>query len=227
MASSYSTSARFILQGTGDNNNTWGVKLNVAALQLVDDNVNGRQPLALSGNHVLAAANGVTDEQRMAFLDVTGGTGGQIGIGNASKGYFVRNGATGPVGLAAGGGAVFSFGPGDAGPVFSDGSNVYGLQIANLSLRDYIAAQVTGGGNLPNPIGNLNKALVCRDHGTGPFWTGDLITAEVLGRWRGPDQSRVPACQPGRGHLHRPGERPEALPEQQQVPVQQRRGDLQ
>ena len=181
MPSSYTASARFTLQATGENNNTWGVILNKGVFQLVDDNINGRLAFNLSGLRCWTSALGATDEARMAFLDVGGGSGGTVTIPAVSKGYFVRNGATGDVTISAGGSGSGLFQSGDAGPVFSDGANVYGVQLGGLSLRDYIAAQVTGGGNLPNPGGSLNRALVVRDHGSGPFWTPDLITAEVLG----------------------------------------------
>ena len=99
MPSSYSLSARFTLQATGENNNTWGVILNNGVFQLVDDTVNGRIGFALSGSKVLTVVQGATDEARMAFLDVTGGSGGNIVIPSVSKAYFLRNAASGPVSI--------------------------------------------------------------------------------------------------------------------------------
>jgi hypothetical protein len=181
MPSSYTANARFTLQATGENNNTWGAILNSGVFQLVDDAINGHLALALSGNHTLTTANGATDEQRMGFIDVTSGTGGQLLIGAAPKKGVVRNNATGPVFSTVGGSQGVSFAPGDIGPIFSDGANVYGLQIAGLSIKDYIAQQSTGAGNLPSPIGGAGKALLIRDAGSGPFWTPDFVGAVNMG----------------------------------------------
>ena len=71
--------------------------------QLVDDNINGRLAFTLSGAKVLTSALGATDEARMAFLDVTGGTGGTVTVPAVSKGYFVHSAAAGDVVVSAGG----------------------------------------------------------------------------------------------------------------------------
>lgn len=138
MASSYTTSARFTLQATGENNNTWGVILNSGVFQLVDDNVNGRLAFNLSGVKVLTTNLGATDEARMAFLDVLGGTGGTITVPAVSQGHFVRNAAAGPVTVSAGGLATAVFTPGEAGAVFSDGSNVYPMLIGGKTVKKYV-----------------------------------------------------------------------------------------
>lgn len=180
MPSSYTTSARFTLQATGENNNTWGVILNQGVFQLVDDNINGRLAFALSGVKVLTTNLGATDEARMQFLDVTGGTGGTVTVPAVSQGHFVRNASSGNVAVSAGGAISANFGAGDIGPVFSDGANVYGLTIAGLSLRNYIASQVTGGSDLPPPTGNLGKVMIVRN--PGPVWIPDFIqTSDVAG----------------------------------------------
>jgi len=174
MPSSYSASARYTLQATGENNNTWGVILNTGVFQLVDDNVNGRLPFALSGVKALTTVLGGPDEARMAFLDVIGGTGGVVSIPPVPKGYFVRNGAAGNVIVTQAGPLDASYGPGDAGPLFSDGAgNVYPIMLGGLTLAAFIATQVTGGSDLPSPIGNLGKVMIVRN--PGPVWLPDFI----------------------------------------------------
>jgi hypothetical protein len=138
MPSSYTTSARFTLQATGENNNTWGVILNSGVFQLVDDNINGRLAFALSGAKTLSTNLGATDEGRMAFLDVTGGIGGTVTIPAVSKGYFAHNGATGDVVISAGGALSATFAANDAGPVFSDGANVYPLTWAGKPAKKFV-----------------------------------------------------------------------------------------
>src|SRR4051812_46232045 len=142
MPSSYSASARYTLQATGENNNTWGVILNQGVFQLVDDNVNGRLAFALSTTKTLTTVLGGADEARMAFLDVTGGIGGTVVIPPVPKGYFVHNAAAGAVTLTAAGAVNSVFDPGDAGPVFADGiGSVYGIMLNGLPLKQFIFAQ--------------------------------------------------------------------------------------
>src|SRR5436190_6920254 len=176
MPSSYTTSARFTLQATGENNNTWGVILNSGVFQLVDDNINGRLAFVLSGAKVLTTALGVTDEARMAFLDVTGGTGGTVQAPAVSHGYWVRNGAAGDVSITAGGAISALFATGDAGPCFGDGSNTYGIRLGGKALRtfitdanqaviDYVNLAISQGAtNLPPIVlADVGKALMVRN----------------------------------------------------------------
>lgn len=180
MPSSYTASARYTLQATGENNNTWGAILNSGVFQLVDDNINGRLAFALSGVKVLTSNLGATDEARMAFLDVTGGAGGTITIPAVSKGYFLRNASAGAVTISAGGPLSATFGDGDAGPVFSDGANVYPLLLSGQTLSAYIAAQLVDGSDLPSPVGQLGKVMIVRN--PGPLWVPDFLQfADVVG----------------------------------------------
>lgn len=183
MPSSYSASARYTLQATGENNNTWGVILNNGVFQLVDDNVNGRLPFVLNGPKTLTTVLGGPDEARMAMLDILGGTGGTITIPPVPKGYFVRAAALGGNAvISAGSAIVATFGPGDAGPVFCDGVNVWPVAIAGLPLPAYIATQVTGGSDLPSPVGQLGKVMIVRNPGPGEVWIPDFLqVADVQG----------------------------------------------
>lgn len=103
MPSSYTASARYTLQATGENLSVWGVILNNGVFQLVDDNVNGIESFALSGAKMLTSVNGATDEARKAILNITGGTGGTITIPSVSKLYVVLNASAGDVILTTGG----------------------------------------------------------------------------------------------------------------------------
>lgn len=188
MPSSYTASARYTLQATGENNNTWGVILNQGVFGLVDDNVNGRLGFALSGSRTLTTVLGGPDEARLAFLDVTGGAGGTVVIPPVPKGYFVRNNAAGAVAITTGGPNPFSFGVGDAGPVFSDGAAVYGLMLGGKPLKlfitdadqavvDYVNAAISGASiSLPPATApDLNKALMIRNVLGAPAWVPSQI----------------------------------------------------
>lgn len=194
MPSSYTASARFTLQATGENNNTWGVILNSGVFGLVDDNINGRLGFALSGTKVLTTANGAADEARMAFLDVTGGAGGTITIPAVPKGYFARNASAGAVVISAGG-VTFSLAAGDVGPVQTDGSTVYGLMLGGKALRqyigdadqavmDYINAAISAGAiNLPPAtLPDVGKALMVRNvAGVAAWIPSQIAAADVSG----------------------------------------------
>jgi hypothetical protein len=153
MPSSYTTSARFTLQATGENNNTWGVILNNGVFQLVDDNVNGRLAFTLSGTKVLTSNLGATDEARMATLDVTGGTGGAVVIPSVAKLYVIRNGSTGVVTVGTSGGTAASFQPSEVGQCYCDGAITY-----RVRSTDFGGAQLTGVGAPTTPNGVVNKA---------------------------------------------------------------------
>ena len=175
MPSSYTSSARFNLQATGENNNTWGVILNQGVFQLVDDSVCGRLAFALSGAKALTVNQGATDEARMAFLDVTGGAGGTITVPSVAKGYFVHNGAAGVVNLSAGG-PLLPIQPGDAGPVFGDGATLYPILVGGLTItaqfaamKSYVDSAIAGAVvNLPAMIGHAGQLLT--NDGTVASW---------------------------------------------------------
>jgi len=195
MPSSYTASARYTLQATGENNNTWGAILNAGVFQLVDDNVNGRLAFALSGVKVLTSALGATDEARMAFLDVAGGTGGTITAPAVSKGYFIRNASAGQVTVSMGGAVSAVFAPGDYGPVFGDGANVYQILIGNKTVRqfvtdadqviiDYVNLAISNGSIALPPVtlADLTKALIVRQVGASAAWVASPIEiTDVVG----------------------------------------------
>jgi hypothetical protein len=173
MPSSYTSSARFTLQATGENNNTWGVILNNGVFQLVDDSINGRIGLALSGNHTLTTNLGATDEARMRMIDVTGGSGGTITIPAVPKGYFVRNGASGPVTISAGGtNAVFQ--PGEAGGCHTDGTTVYPQMIAGLTVKGYVDQQIMASAITTPPILGHGGQVLSTDGVSQNFWTSAI-----------------------------------------------------
>jgi hypothetical protein len=184
MPSSYTASARFTLQATGENNNTWGVILNNGVFQLVDDAMNGRLGISLSGAHTLTVNLGATDEARMSFIDVTGGSGGVLTAPSVPKAYFVHNGSSGIVGLSAGG-ATLNFNPGDAGPVHTDGTTFYPVLVGGLTVKGYVDAgdaaqkaytdaQIAGSViNMPSVTGHAGQVL--SNDGSIAFWSGAVV----------------------------------------------------
>jgi hypothetical protein len=194
MPSSYTLSLRLTLQATGENNNTWGVILNQGVFGLVDYAIAGGRAVGRRGAETLTTALGATDEARAAFLDVTSGAGGQIVIPATSQPYFVRNASTGQVSVTAGGAVNALFGVGDAGPLFSDGANVYPLMLAgkpigqfitdaDQAVINYVNLAISGASvSLPPATGNLGKTLIVRLSPTLEAWVPDFIqTSDVQG----------------------------------------------
>lgn len=162
MPSSYSASLRFELQFTGENVNTWGVRLNTL-FNRADFSIAGLAPIELSGApYTLTASNTADDQSRAAILKFTGIGGGTVTIPSVSKTYTVWNANAGVVVLTAGG-ATVSIDPGDVVKVFCDGTDVrpavgYADSGGNLlSLKDYIAAQVFASSTGPAVTGNAGK----------------------------------------------------------------------
>lgn len=125
MASTATTRLRLEKQGTGDNNNSWGNKLNTTGLDLIDSAIAGMATYTLSGPKTLTSNNYAADEARMPFQNITGGTGGTITVPSAEGRYFFRNASSGDVIVTTGSGATATLASGDATAVHCDGVNVY------------------------------------------------------------------------------------------------------
>jgi hypothetical protein len=178
MPSSYSASARFNLQATGEGNNVWGTILNAGALSLVDENVNGRTAITLTGANVtLTSLNGASDQARKQILDFTGVGGCTVTIPAVSKTYVVRNGSTATVTITTGSGLTVGVEAGSVVYLMVDGTNVRQLGFAGYGLKDYIdQAILATTGSLPATTGNNGKVIACV---TGA-WTPTLLTLSYI-----------------------------------------------
>lgn len=121
MPSSYTSRARFTLQATGENANTWGVILNEGAFELIDFAINGF--VTKSASATLTTALGATDEARGAVILYTGASPGTITIPSVEKTYIVRA-ATAACTITNGSGSV-TIAAGSSAQVFTDGSSVW------------------------------------------------------------------------------------------------------
>ena len=96
MPSTYTDSLRLEEQGIGENNNTWGNKLN-ATIDLIDKSIAGHVSVAVSsGTTVLTSVNNAEDQARYKIIEVTGTLTGNvvIQVPEVSKEYIVWNSAT-------------------------------------------------------------------------------------------------------------------------------------
>lgn len=181
MPSSYTASLRFEQQFTGENVNTWGVRLNTL-FGRADFAIAGIATIPLTGNYTLTSSNSSDDEARAAILKFTGTVGGIVTIPSVSKTYTVWNANASAVTLSAGGDTV-TIDPGDVVDVFCDGADVQPLGYADsggnlLSIKDYIAQSVlaVAVGSLPAAAGNAGKYLYCN----GSTWLPRLpVTTDL------------------------------------------------
>lgn len=181
MASTATIRLRIELQGTGENLNTWGQKLNTSALALLDTAIAGVTAFTLSGPKTLTSTNYVADEARSAVLHITGGTGGTITVPGVEKTYMVRNGASGVVTITAGG-TTASIAAGDVGYVFTNGTDVYALKVTDYGSSALLSSFVpTLGNHLVNKTYAdglaLSSALPGQSGNNGKFITTDGTTA--------------------------------------------------
>jgi hypothetical protein len=198
MPSAYTASGRFVLQATGENNNTWGVILNQGAFQLIDTAIFGAVSFALSGTHALTTANGAADEARNAVINITGGTGGSVTIPAVSKPYTVRNASSGQVTVGVAAGPMATFMPGEVGQCYCDGATTYrvratdfgGTTLTGLGVpinptdactRAYADNLAFNAISLPGQPGNAGRFL--STDGTNPSWnfvgTAGLVDSAV------------------------------------------------
>jgi hypothetical protein len=148
-------SLRLNYQAPGDNLNAWGVILNQQVFQRLEDALTRRVAFPLSGAKTLTTANGLEDEARCAFLDITGGTGGPITAPAVEKWYVVRNAAAGEVTVTTGGGSAAVVKPGEVGLVVGDGANFRRVQFTDLA-----GARLTGLGDPASGQDAATKAYV-------------------------------------------------------------------
>lgn len=154
MPSSYSTSLRFELQATGENVNTWGVRLD-SAVSRVDDAVAGWTTKALVGNYSLTSANGSADEARMAMLKFTGTGTFTVTVPAVSKRYDIWNATTGVLTVTNGTASVTLI-AGEVVSVMTDGAAAF----KRVQPTDFGSARITSVGTPTSNTDAATKAYV-------------------------------------------------------------------
>lgn len=174
MVSTATSRLRLNKQGTGDNTNTWGTKLNTEALDLTDEAIAGVETIALTGNHTLTSTNYVSDQARNMGLRFTGSltSGATITIPAVEKLYFIINDSGQTLTFTAGGttGAVET---GRRKWIACNGTDVYvGEDGADL---EYVDATFLpkGGGTMTGKI-TLDGAPTADLHAATKKYADDL-----------------------------------------------------
>lgn len=181
MPSSATTRNRLEKQGTGENSGTWGTELN-AALDRIDESLDGVEAFTLSGSKTLTSTNYDDDEARERILKITGGTGGTITIPAVEKWYLVVNGASGDVILTTGSGTTATVKSGNALPVVCDGTDCAICVVVDYGTTVPKCASVpTTGSHLVNKTYAdglaFSSSLPGQSGNSGKFLTTDGSTA--------------------------------------------------
>jgi hypothetical protein len=158
MASTYSTSLRIQLIGTGDQPGVWGTTTNNNLGQLIEEAITGVGAITLSGtSYTLSAFNGIVDESRNAVLSFTGSLSAACTVVAPAvpKVYIVKNGTSGGqnVIMSVGSGSTVSIPNGQTYTVYTDGTDFYSGSNFNSS-----NVQITGGTIDGTTIGATTQA---------------------------------------------------------------------
>lgn len=144
-ADSYTPILGLILQGTGNNDNTWGENLNSFVIEYIEDAIAGAAAFTVTSGDVT-----LTDAQaRMAILNVTGTLTGNrnIIVPNLTKRWIVYNNTSGSytLGIKTTSGSAITLPQSGWCEVWCDGSN--GMYMSPSTVKHY--AQTDGTFALP------------------------------------------------------------------------------
>lgn len=194
MPSDHTASLRLELQADGENNNTWGDKLNVV-VTLSDYAIAGWLTKALVGDYMLTTALFAADEARAAMIKFTGVGPFAVTIPPVSKSYDIWNACAAALTITLGAGTTVVLNPGETARVITDGANVrrsqgteFGGQqltgVADPSSPQMAATKAyadqlaftANAGILPGQVGNAGKVI--KTDGVNASWQ-QLTSADL------------------------------------------------
>ena len=123
MPSTATTRLRLEKQAAGENDTTWGTRLNTNLIDMVDEAL-GVSAFTVTTTKTPTTNDYSTDEQRPLVYNVTGGTGGTVTIPNTGHAKLVRNGSSGTLTFTTGSGTTATIAAGETQWIISTGSNV-------------------------------------------------------------------------------------------------------
>lgn len=175
MTTTYSTSLKLALIGSGEQSGIWGNTTNTNLGTLLEQAITGVQTITMANaNYTLTNLNGVSDEARNAVLVIQGANSAvrQIVAPLVEKFYTISNQTTGGYAVTIGGssGLTVSIPNGTTGQVYCDGSNFYSAM--TTSAGNYtISGDLTVAGTI-NAQGSSNivpaGSLMMWPTGTAP-----------------------------------------------------------
>jgi hypothetical protein len=159
MASTYSTSLRIQLIGTGDQSGIWGTTTNTNLGTLIEQAITGYRTISVAGltTYTLSSLNGTSDEARNAVLNFTGALSANCTVTApaVNKIYIVSNNTSGGYGIimTTGAGTTVTIPMGQIFIVYSDGTNFYFASNFNAG-----NVQITGGTIDGTTIGSITPS---------------------------------------------------------------------
>lgn len=153
MPSSPTSRNRFEKQGLGENLNTWGTRLNLSGLDLIDAALDGVTTISATGAVTLSSRNYLADDSRPRILNFTGTSPVTATIPSVEKWYIVR--AASDVTITTGAVVSATIKAGNIGIVFCDGTAVRVVQNPEFG-----GARLTGVGTPTAATDAATKAYV-------------------------------------------------------------------
>jgi hypothetical protein len=188
MPSTYSTSLRLELIGSGEQSGTWGNTTNNNLGTLLEQSIAGVLDIAVSTTDVtLTNYNGVSDQSRQAVLNVTGTTSAirNIIAPLVKKTYIIKNGTTGGFGIVIKptSGTGVTIPNGGTSTVYCNGTNFLlvtgSIPNANQALNNFNftgAAASTAAGGLVE-YAQMNTAILNAQNDTAGTFQKQVFTA--------------------------------------------------
>jgi hypothetical protein len=184
MASTYSPSLRIELIGAGDQAGTWNTTTNSNLGTLIESAIAGYVAVSVtSANQAFTALDGAADQARNAVIALTTTTTAAFAVyaPPQEKTYIIYNTTaytatiynSTVIGNTTAAGAGIAVPAGKKLVVFSDATNFYTIEAANLT---GVLAVVNGGTGVTTSTGTGNTVL-----STSPTLTTPTMTAPVLG----------------------------------------------
>lgn len=175
MPSSYSTNLRLELQATGENQGTWGTKLN-ATINQIEAAISGSVTVTTTGGTTTLTTNdGATDQARRARVDVSGvlASNAEIVVPNLSKFYLISNNTTGgyTVSVKTASGEAVVIPRGDYVPFYIDGSDAIHI-MDGASLGD-VKMHFGSATELPGWVRLGATAVTIGNASSGATYTGE------------------------------------------------------
>lgn len=150
MPSTPTTRNRLNLQGTGDSVGSWGTVLNAQVFSLLDEALDGVNPIAITGNATLSSTNYATDQARKRVQKLIGSPGATfiVTIPGVEKWYLFHNTTAFSQTVKAGGIGVSV--PANAMvPIYCDGTDCFaptvGLTAPVGTVVDFAGATTPSG----------------------------------------------------------------------------------
>ena len=185
MASTATQRLRLEQQGTGENPNVWGTRLN-SVLSLLDES-QGVKAIPLSANYTLTNDNFVSNDARRAVLRFTGtGLAGNapalVTIPSTDKWYIVHNACSGDITIGVAGQPAATIRAGQIAPIYCDGTTTY-VDDPTLDTIKAAAADLNlNAKKITNLAAGTLSSDAARIDQTGPFAVADAQVQAALAK---------------------------------------------